>query len=196
MPLPYPLLSGHGIALQALDMRHAAGLQAASLDGAIFSIPYTTAPGPDLASVEAYIQSAVEGYKAGVMQAFAVCNDAGDVLGTTRYYDIELSTPTLAIGYTFYAARAQRTKVNTVCKLLLLTNAFENLGARSVYFHTSHLNQTSQAAIRRLGASLDGVLRQHRLHKDGTLRDTYTYSMLDSEWPAAKARLNTRLLQA
>lgn len=196
MPLPYPLLSDHGVDLQALDLRHAAGLQAASLDGALYSLAYTTAPGPELASVEAYIESAVAAYQAGSMQPFAVCTDAGEVLGSTRYYDIDTSTPTIAIGYTFYAARAQRTKVNTACKLLLLSNAFENLGVRTVYFHTSHLNLRSQAAIGRIGARLDGVLRQHRLHKDGSLRDTYTYSMLDSEWPAAKARLSQRLLQS
>jgi N-acetyltransferase len=193
MALPYPSLRGFGVRLQALSQAHAEGLQSACLDGRIHDLTYTTAPGPDIDSVRAYIQSAVEGYQNGSMQPFAVCDDTGKILGSTRYYDIELSTPTLAIGYTFYAARVQRTHVNTACKLLLLQNAFESLGARSVYFHTSHLNLPSQAAIGRIGATLDGILRQHRVHKDGTPRDTYTYSILDYEWPAIRNQLEARL---
>lgn len=193
MALPHSELTGYGLRLQALCPAHAQALQAASLDGDIGSLAYTTAPGPGIDSVEAYIRSALEGHQAGHMQAFAVCRENGEVLGSTRFYDIDAVTPTLAIGYTWYAARAQRTQVNTACKQLLLTHAFEDLGVRTVYFHTSHLNLRSQAAILRLGASLDGILRQHRLHKDGSLRDTHTYSILDGEWPAIKARLAARL---
>jgi RimJ/RimL family protein N-acetyltransferase len=193
MPLPYPDLRGHGVRLHALRPSHAEGLLEASADGDAGNLAYTSVPGPDIQSVDAYIQVALSGYLAGNMQAFAVCRDNGEVLGTTRYYDIDLSTPTLAIGYTYYAARAQRTHVNTACKLLLLGNAFESMGARTVYFHTSHLNLRSQAAISRLGASLDGILRQHRLHRDGSLRHTHTYSILDTEWPAIKAGLEARL---
>lgn len=193
MVLPYPELVGYGIQLRPLALAHALGLQEATRDGDIGGLAYTTAPGPDISSVEAYIQSALAGHQAGHMQAYAVCRDDGEVLGSTRYYDIDASTPTLAIGYTWYAARAQRTHVNTACKRLMLANAFENLGVRAVYFHTSHRNLRSQAAIARLGASLDGILRQHKRHKDGSLRDTYTYSILDSEWPAIKARLSARL---
>ena len=193
MALPCPVLRGFGLRLQALNAEHAQALQAASLDGDIGGLAYTTAPGPGIDSVEAYIRGALEGHRAGQMQAYAVCRENGEVLGSTRYYDIDADTPTLAIGYTWYAARAQRTHVNTACKQLLLTHASEDLGVRSVYFHTSHLNLRSQAAILRLGARLDGILRQHKLHKDGSLRDTYTYSILDAEWPAVKARLAARL---
>lgn len=195
MPLPYPVLRGHGVQLHALAPAHAEGLREASIDGDAAKLAYTSVPGPDIESVEAYIQAALSGYQAGHMQAFAVCRDDGEVLGSTRYYDIDLNTPTLAIGYTYYAARAQRTHVNSACKLLLLGYAFESMGARAVYFHTSHLNLRSQAAIRRLGASLDGILRQHRLHKDGSLRHTHTYSILDTEWAVIKAGLVARLNQ-
>lgn len=193
MALPCPVLRGFGLRLQALNAEHAQALQAASLDGDIGGLAYTTAPGTGIDSVEAYIRSALEGHRTGQMQAYAVCRENGEVLGSTRYYDIDADTPTLAIGYTWYAARAQRTHVNTACKQLLLTHAFEDLGVRSVYFHTSHRNLRSQAAILRLGARLDGILRQHKLHKDGSLRDTHTYSILDAEWPAVKARLAARL---
>lgn len=193
MPLPCPDLRGHGVRLHALSPAHAEGLRQASIDGDICKLAYTSVPGPDIESVNAYINEAHSGYLAGHTQAFAVCRDNGEVLGTTRYYDIDLGTPTLAIGYTYYAARAQRTHVNTACKLLLLGNAFESMGARTVYFHTSHLNLRSQAAISRLGARLDGILRQHRLHRDGSLRHTHTYSILDTEWPGVKAGLEARL---
>lgn len=193
MALPYPSLCGFGVQLQALNAEQAQGLLAAASDGNLSALAYTTVPGPGLASVETYINEALAGYRAGSTQPFAVCDEADRILGSTRYYDIDLNTPTLAIGYTFYAARVQRTHVNTACKLLLLQNAFESLGARSVYFHTSHLNLRSQAAIGRIGARLDGILRQHRIHKDGTPRDTYTYSIIDSEWPAIKSNLLARL---
>jgi RimJ/RimL family protein N-acetyltransferase len=193
MALPYPKLQRFGVQLLALQTQHAQGLLAAASDGDLSAITYTTVPGPSLESVEKYIQEAITAHQAGTMQAFVVCDDAGEILGSTRYYDIEMSTPTLAIGYTFYAARAQRTHVNTACKLLLLQNAFETIGARSVYFHTSHLNLRSQAAIGRIGGHLDGILRQHRMHKDGTPRDTYTYSIIDSEWPIVKSKLLARL---
>lgn len=187
------VLTGWGVRLEPLGMAHAGPLQLASADGDIGSLAYTTAPGPGIDSVQAYIRNALEGNMAGHMQAFAVCRENGEVLGSTRYYDIDDATPTRAIGYTWYAARAQRTHVNTACKRLLLAHAFDALGVRTVYFHTSHLNLRSQAAIARLGARLDGILRQHSLHKDGSLRDTHTYSILDAEWPQVRERLDRSL---
>lgn len=115
------------------------------------------------------------------------------MVGSTRFYDIDLSVPTLAIGYTFHAASVWRSHVNTANKRLMLGHAFDALGAHSVYFHTSHRNLRSRAAIERLGATLDGVLRAHRRHKDGSLRDTWTYSITAPEWPAIRARLDARL---
>lgn len=166
------VLAGWGVRLEALAMAHADGLQAASADGDIWRLNYTTAPGPDAGSVREYIAKALAAQAHGGQQPFAVLDDAGAVLGSTRFYDIDADTPTLAIGYTWYAAGAQRTHVNTACKRLLLAEAFDTLVCTAVYFHTSHLNLRSQAAIERLGARRDGILRRHKRHKDGSLRDT------------------------
>jgi RimJ/RimL family protein N-acetyltransferase len=183
-------LAGWGIRLEPLSKAHAQGLQLASADGEIWKLHYTTAPGPDLGSVNAYIDAALNGQLKGVCQAYVVIDDDGNVLGSTRFYDIDEATPTCAIGYTWYAASSQRTHVNSACKRLLLAYAFEVMQTAAVYFHTSHLNIRSQAAITRLGANLDGILRHHKRHKDGSLRDTYVYTILDKEWPNVRKRLD------
>lgn len=185
-----PVLAGWGIRLEPLAKAHAEGLQQASVDGGIWKLHYTTAPGPDIASVHAYIESALHAQLKGLCQPYAVINGDGRILGSTRFYDMDEATPTCAIGYTWYAASAQRTHVNSACKRLLLAYAFEVIQATAVYFHTSHLNIRSQTAITRLGANRDGVLRQHKRHKDGSLRDTYVYSILDHEWPDVRKRLD------
>ena len=187
------MLEGHGIRLEPLAIAQAPELLAASADGDIWQLLYTSAPGPDLDSVHHYIETALAGQQRGQCRPFVVRDRHGRVLGSTRFYDIDTATPTLAIGYTWYAASAQRTHVNTACKRLLLGEAFERMSVTAVYFHTSHLNLRSQAAIERLGARRDGILRQHMRHKDGSLRDTYTYSILDHEWPAIRQRLDARL---
>lgn len=187
------MLEGHGVRLEPLAGNHAGDLLAASLDGEIWRLNFTSAPGPDLDSVHHYIDAALAAAHRGECHPFAVCDLQGRVLGSTRFYDIDLATPTLAIGYTWYAASVQRTHVNSACKRLLLGDAFERQSASAVYFHTSHQNLRSQAAIERLGAHRDGILRQHKRHKDGSLRDTYTYSILDHEWPAIRQRLDERL---
>ena len=183
-------LTGWGVRLQPLARAHAEGLQQASAEGEIWKLHYTSAPGPDIESVLAYINSALIAQTRGDCRPFAVLDDVGNVLGSTRFYDIDSATPTCAIGYTWYAAGVQRTHVNTACKRLLLAEAFESLGCTAVYFHTSHLNLRSQAAITRLGAQADGILRQHKRHNDGSLRDTHVYSIIDSEWPEIRARLD------
>ena len=185
-----PVLAGWGIRLEPLAKAHAEGLQQASADGGIWKLHYTTAPGPDLGSVNAYIDNALHGQLKGHFQPYTVVDDDGRILGSTRFYDMDEATPTCAIGYTWYAASAQRTHVNSACKRLLLAYAFEVIQATAVYFHTSHLNIRSQTAITRLGANRDGVLRQHKRHKDGSLRDTYVYSILDHEWPDVRKRLD------
>ena len=191
-PIGSIVLADYGIRLEPLTEAHADDLLAAAADGALWTLNYTAVPGPDLASARDYIRIALEGRTLGTMLPFAVVAD-GRMVGCTRYYDIDPSVPTLAIGYTWYAARVQRTHVNTACKRLLLGHAFDTLGMRTVYLHTSHLNLRSQAAIERLGARRDGVIRQHRRHKDGSLRDTVAYSILDTEWPAVRRRLEARL---
>lgn len=180
------------VRLEPLTSAHAEALAAASADGEIGALPYTNAPTSRIESASAYIAHALAGQAAGTMLPFAVVWN-GEVIGSTRYYDIEPTVPNCAIGYTWYAQRAQRTHVNTNCKRLLLGHAFEVLGMQAVYFHTSHLNLRSQAAIERLGARRDGVLRNHKRHKDGSLRDTVAYSILAREWPTIRERLERRL---
>lgn len=193
MPTPHTILTAHGVRLEPLALAHADGLVDASADGDIGALNFTGTPAANVEAVNAYIEAALTGQAAGSMLPFAVLNDAGNVLGSTRYYDIDHSVPTLAIGYTWYRTSAQRSHVNTTCKLLLLGHAFATLGMRTVYLHTSHANLRSQAAIERLGAHKDGVLRQHLRHKDGSLRDTVCYSILDVEWPQVRERLQARL---
>jgi RimJ/RimL family protein N-acetyltransferase len=186
-------LAGWGVCLEPLSPAHVDGLVEASADGDLGALNYTATPMANAEAMEGYIRTALDGQAAGTMLPFAVLRDDGTVLGSTRYYDIDLSVPTLAIGYTWYRASAQRTHVNTACKRLLLGHAFDTLGMRTVYLHTSHHNLRSQAAIERLGAHRDGVIRQHKRHKDGGLRDTVCYSILDVEWPAMRERLEARL---
>ena len=183
-------LSGHGVRLEPLQREHVAALQDAVDDGDIGAIDYVNVPGRD--GIPAWVDHALTMREAGRELPFAIV--AGDrVVGSTRFYDIDLSVPTLAIGYTFHAASVWRSHVNTANKRLMLGHAFDALGAQSVYFHTSHRNLRSRAAIERLGATLDGVLRAHKRHKDGSLRDTFTYSITAPEWPAIRARLDARL---
>lgn len=182
------------VVLRPLSLAHAAALAEASADGDIWKLHYTTAPEPRIEAASAYIAIALDGRDAGTMQPFAVFADER-LVGTTRLYDIDDSVPTCAIGYTWYAASVQRSHVNTTCKRLLLGHAFDDLGMRTVYFHTSHENLRSQAAIERLGARRDGVLRQHKRQKDGSLRDTFVYSIIDSEWPMVRTRLDARMAE-
>lgn len=184
------ILSTHGVRLEPLARDHIAALQDAVDDGDIGAINYVNVPARE--GIAGWVDQALAMRDAGQQLPFAIVAD-GRVVGSTRFYDIDLSVPTLAIGYTFHAASVWRSHVNTAGKRLMLGHAFDTLGAQSVYFHTSHQNLRSQAAIQRLGAQRDGILRAHRRHKDGSLRDTYTYSIIASEWPAIRARLDARL---
>ena len=130
------------------------------------------------------MRDALDKQAQGIEVPFVVRDADGEVVGSTRFYDWILPIPRLSIGYTWYAPRVQRTGLNTEAKLLLLTHAFETLGCASVYLETSWFNHASRTAIARLGAKQDGVLRNHRRHADGSLRDTVVFSILDSEWPA------------
>jgi len=191
---PAPVtLSGWGVRLEPLQRAHIAALQDGADDGDIGALNYVAVPGR--AGMPAWIEHALAMRDAGRELPFAIL-DGERVVGTTRFYDIDLAVPTLAIGYTFHAASVWRTHVNTANKRLLLGHAFDTLGAASVFFHTSHLNLRSQAAIERLGARRDGVLRAHKRHKDGSLRDTVTYSITAPEWPAIRERLELRLASA
>ncbi|HLU16396.1 MAG TPA: GNAT family N-acetyltransferase [Burkholderiaceae bacterium] len=186
---PSPIeLAGYGVRLVPLSLDHTEGLQAAAADGELWHLRVTSVPKPE--NTTAYIQAALDGQANGTMLPFAVLDvDTGAVLGSTRYHDIIPEVARLEIGYTWYAARCQRTHVNTACKLLLLRHAFGTLGAAVVGWRTDNFNFQSQRAIERLGARKDGVIRNHALRRDGTIRDTVMYSLTAGEWPETEHHL-------
>lgn len=184
------VLSGWGVRLEPLALEHCRALQVAVADGDIGDLNYVAAPKPE--DMATWIEHALTMANSGRELPFVIVDD-GRVVGTTRLYDIDLAVPTMAIGFTFLAASVWRTHVNTANKFLLMRHAFNTLGAQSLYFHTSHLNLRSQAAIERLGAHRDGILRAHKRHKDGSLRDTVVYSITAVEWPAVREKLDARL---
>jgi RimJ/RimL family protein N-acetyltransferase len=186
-----PSLVGSHVRLEPLQPSHVAGLQLATADGELWRQWYTSVPRVE--EVGDYVAAALQMQASGAVMAFTVRDAAGGIVGTTRYYDIDRSVPRLSIGYTWLAQRVQRSGVNTEAKLLLLEHAFVALGCAAVALETSWFNLTSRAAIARLGARQDGVLRSHRRHADGSLRDTVVFSILDSEWPAVKSNLQGRL---
>jgi len=187
MEAPTPVtLEANGLRLEQLGPQHADALRAAAQDGELWKLRITSVPEPH--KVEAYIATALEMRPSRL--AFAVVEAAsGTVLGTTSYHDIVPAIDRVEIGYTWYRRSAQRTHVNTTCKLLLLTHAFETLGCAVVGFRTDNYNHASQAAIERLGAKKDGVIRHHAVRRDGTVRDTVMYSIVRGEWPEVKAQL-------
>lgn len=178
-------LDGHGVRIEPLSPGHADGLRAAVSDGELWRIRVTSAPHPD--QVADYIAGATT--QAGRVPFVITDTTTDHVVGCSSYYDIDLALGRLGIGYTWYAASAQRTHVNTATKLALMTHAFETLEAAVIVWHTDNFNFASQRAIERLGAKLDGVLRHDKIRRDGTVRDTYQYSMLSAEWSEAKAQL-------
>ena len=185
-------LEGHGVRLEPLAAEHEAGLAAAVSDGNLWELWYTAVPEP--AQVARYIGDALAGQAAGHMLPWAVRELAtGQIAGSTRYHDVVAPVDRVEIGYTWYAARWQRSHVNTACKLLLLTHAFETIGCRVVGLRTDNFNFRSQRAIEALGAKRDGVIRHHQARKDGTVRDSVMYSILAAEWPDVKRHLGTRL---
>ncbi|MCC6216157.1 MAG: GNAT family N-acetyltransferase [Polyangiaceae bacterium] len=185
-------LEAHGVRLEPLTVEHAAALERAAHDGRLWELRVTSVPAPGGAL--AYIEAALAGEDAGHMLPWAVRElGSGEVIGSTRYHDIVAPAGRVEIGYTWYAARWQRTHVNTTCKLLLFAHAFERLGCGVVGLRTDGLNFASQAAIERLGAHRDGVIRHASVRRDGTVRDAVMYSLLAEEWPEVKARLVGRL---
>lgn len=186
-----PTLQGSHATLEPLATAHADDLRTALGAGELSRLWYTNVPAP--AQAGAYIDTALRMQAEGQALPFAVRNAAGHVVGSTRLYDLQPDVPRLSIGYTFYALSAQRTGLNTEAKLMLLQYAFERLGCISVVFETSWFNHASRAAIARLGAKQDGVLRAHKRHADGSVRDTVIFSILEAEWPAVRRHLQSRL---
>lgn len=181
-------LSARGIRLVPLTLAHESGLRAAAADGELWKLRITSVPEPE--QTRAYIETALAMRADGNRIAFAVLDEAtGAVLGSTSFHDIVPAVKRVEIGYTWYAQSSQRSHVNTTCKLLLLTHAFETLDCHVVGWRTDNFNFASQAAIERLGAKKDGVIRGHTLRRDGTIRDTVMYSLRSGEWPEVKAQL-------
>ena len=185
-------LEGHGVRLEPLGPDHAPALAAAVSDGRLWELWFTAPPKPEETS--AYIAEALEGQRAGQMLPWAVRElTTGTIVGSTRFHDVVPQIDRVEIGYTWYAATWQRTHVNTACKLLLLTHAFERLHCGVVGLRTDNFNFASQRAIERMGARKDGVIRHHQARRDGSVRDTVMYSILASEWADVKRHLTTRL---
>ncbi len=181
-------LSTGGIVLEPLALHHEQGLKDAAADGALWNLRVTSVPEPE--HTRAYIEQALQARVQSHRFAFAVKNAADHrILGTTSYHDIVPALRRLEIGWTWYAKSVQRTHVNTTAKLLLLTHAFEELNCNVVGWRTDNFNFASQAAIERLGAKKDGIIRGHALRRDGTIRDTVMYSLHHGEWPEVKAHL-------
>jgi len=185
-------LERNGVRLEPLSRQHEKGLIEAAKDGRLWELFYTSVPEPEKAL--AYIETALEGQQAGHMLPWAVIDaKSGAVIGSTRYHDIIAAADRVEIGYTWYAARWQRSHVNTTCKLLLFEYAFEKTGCKVVGLRTDNFNFRSQRAIEALGAKKDGVIRHHWPRRDGTVRDSVLYSVLAAEWPDVKRHLQFRL---
>ncbi len=186
------VLRGEFVQLEPMQTGHASALAEAAALGELWNLEYTTVPTPQ--RMPAMIEEALQKRQQGEQFPFVVRLLKNDrIVGATRYYFIEPEHRNLSIGYTWYAEDVQRTAVNSECKLMLLEYAFETLNCISVQWHTDHRNKRSQAAIKRLGAKFEGVLRNHKIMPDGAVRHTHCFSMLDSEWPAAKEFLQQRI---
>ena len=184
-------LRGAHCALEPLAPEHHDGLAAAVLDGELWNLWYTAIPSPD--GMRAEIARRLDLQVKGSMLPFTSFDAQGRIAGMTTYMNVDATHKRVEIGSTWTAARMQRSPFNTECKLLLLGHAFETLGCIAVEFRTHFFNQQSRAAIERLGARLDGVLRNHSRASNGTLRDTAVYSIVESEWPTVKTHLRWQL---
>lgn len=190
---PKPVtLERHGVRLEPLSPEHHDGLVAAATDGELWKLWFTSVPDPG--TTLQYIRDAAGGQADGHMLPWAV-RDLSDhaIVGSTRYHDIVKAIDRVEIGYTWYAARCQRSHINSTCKLLLLEHAFDTLGCAVVGLRTDNFNFRSQKAIEGIGAKKDGVLRRHQARRDGTVRDTVMYSILKEEWPDVRRHLELRL---
>ena len=193
MHKPQPItLEGYGVRLEPMTHDHHDGLVQATSDGSLWQLWFTAVPDP--ANVNAYIGTALAGQEAGHMLPWVVKDLASQtIVGSTRYHDILVPIDRVEIGHTWYGKTWQRTHVNTGCKLLMLSHAFEELGCRAVGFRTDCFNLASQRAIAALGAKKDGIIRHHQARRDGSVRDTVMYSILVAEWADIKRYLELRL---
>jgi len=185
-----PTLQAGDLILRPLEASDRAAILAASADGELWTLFYTAAPGPD--TIDAWMERAEQEKRVGRSLPFAVVQH-GRIIGSTRFMRMNETHRRVEIGTTFYAASAQRTGVNTQAKRLLLAHAFEQLNCLCVQFRTDWFNRPSRTAIERLGAKLDGVLRNHTIMADGRVRDTVSYSIIANEWPGVKQHLDFSL---
>ncbi len=186
-------LRGQHATLVPLAPDHAPALAEVVRDGELWKLWYTAIPHPDQMAAEIARRLGLQA--AGSMLPFTVLDAAGTPVGMTTYLNIDAVNRRVEIGATFYARQVQRSPLNTECKLMLLTHAFDTLGCIAVEFRTHRFNTQSRRAIERLGAQLDGVLRAHSRASDGTLRDTAVYSITGAEWPTVKSHLNWQLVK-
>jgi len=195
MPFLHPVtLAGRHASLVPLAPGHLAGLQQATRDGDLSTLWYTAVPTPE--SMAAEIERRLGLLAQDSMLPFTVLDAEGRVAGMTTYMNVDAANRRVEIGSTWYARRVQRTPLNTECKLMLLTHAFDTLGCIAVEFRTHRLNTQSRRAIERLGAQLDGILRSHQIGAGGTLRDTTVYSITAAEWPTVRLHLRFQLERA
>ena len=184
-------LEGPNARLEPLSRDHKDGLVDAVKDGELWKLWYTFIPRAEDMGQE--IDRRLGLQTAGSMLPFTVKDAGGKIAGMTTYMNVDAANKRVEIGSTWYAQRVQRTPLNTQCKLLLLTHAFETLNCIAVEFRTHFFNHQSRRGIERLGAKLDGILRSHQVAPNGTLRDTVVYSIIASEWPTVKAHLTYQL---
>lgn len=184
-------LEGRHVRLEPLTLDHVPGIAAAAADGELWKLWYTAVPAPG--EERAYVETALEQRDRQGWCPFVVRDAAGEIVGSTRYMNVDEKHHRLEIGTTFYAQRVQRTPLNTEAKLLLIGHAFDRLGAIAVEFRTHFMNHASRTAIARLGAKQDGILRNHQIGREGELRDTVVFSILPTEWPAVRANLTLKL---
>ncbi|MBO9538491.1 GNAT family protein [Herbaspirillum sp.] len=185
-------LKGHFANVEPLSLEHHDALIAAVSDGKLWKLWYTSIPKPE--NMRAEIERRLHLQQQGSMLPFVVRrNDTGALCGMTTYMNADAANRRVEIGSTWYAASAQRTGINTECKLMMLTHAFEDMHCIAVEFRTHWMNQQSRAAIARLGAKQDGILRNHQRMADGSLRDTVVFSIIESEWPSVRRHLQYKL---
>jgi len=186
------ILTGAHATLEPMSQDHVQGLARAAADGELHDLWFTSVAEP--AKMQDYVKAALAMRdEQGAMPFVARLAAGGDIVGTTRFFNVDAKNRRLEIGHTWYAKRVQRTGFNTECKLLLLTHAFEALSCIAVEFRTHWFNFPSRAAIARLDAKQDGVLRNHQVLADGSKRDTVVFSIIDNEWPAVKRHLRFQL---
>ncbi|MGV7245594.1 GNAT family N-acetyltransferase [Caballeronia sp. M23-90] len=189
-----PTLTGHFIELRPLEATHLDALLEASADGELWNMKVTVVPGPD--TVDGYIATALAERETGAVMPFVIVRrESGEVLGSTRFWKIDRINRKLEIGHTWLRASAQRTGVNTEAKYLLLAHAFNVMSAVRVQFTTDELNETSRAAILRIGAKQEGIVRHERIMPDGRKRNSVRFSIIDTEWPAVKESLEQMMVR-